>query len=114
MIRTNDLTNESEDLIRCTTTAQQNTRYYKLILMLYFAHSQIGDGEVMERPTTSQAELYDLMCDCWQFKPTNRPGFSACATTIEALYQMNKNYIRLDNFPENKYYHLTNVEGEIV
>lgn len=48
--------------------------------------SLVREGDVLPCPKDCPQEIYELMRDCWNLTPTNRPRFSSLHQRISAIY----------------------------
>ncbi|XP_073248537.1 receptor-type tyrosine-protein kinase FLT3-like [Porites lutea] len=65
----------------------------------------LKNGYRMEKPDTCNDELYQMMQDCWQENPENRPDFTTLRESLETMMQKDNPYLDLTAVDESRAYY---------
>ncbi|KAK4336830.1 hypothetical protein RND71_043650 [Anisodus tanguticus] len=77
-------------------------------------------GGRMQRPETCPIQVYEIMLDCWQINPKQRPQFDSIINDIENIIEVKQQEINLKadlsvnyiNYPISQYYSNNNASAE--
>ncbi len=77
-----------------------------------FLTSRLENGYRMPKPDNSDAKIYEVMLQCWQEDPNDRPSFKKLVSMLETMAESNADQIYMRLLPKSENYLYVNIDPE--